>query len=33
VIGEFGIGLAIAGAITGFLFWRRRGELPRADAH
>jgi membrane protease YdiL (CAAX protease family) len=33
VIGEFGIGLAIAGAITGFLFWRRRGELPGGDAH
>jgi membrane protease YdiL (CAAX protease family) len=30
VIGEFGIGLAIAGAVTGYLFWRRRGDLPPA---
>jgi membrane protease YdiL (CAAX protease family) len=30
VIGEFGIGLAIAGAVSGYVFWRRRGELPAA---
>ena len=28
VTGEFGIGLALAGAGVGYLFWRRRTELP-----
>lgn len=33
VIGEFGIGLALAGVVVGYLFWRRRGEvtLPEAE--
>lgn len=26
---EFGMGLALAGAILGYLFWRRRGDLPK----
>ncbi len=30
VTGEFGIGLAVAGVVVAFLFWRRRGELPAA---
>ena len=30
VIGEFGIGLALAGIVIAYLFWRRRGELPVA---
>jgi membrane protease YdiL (CAAX protease family) len=32
VIGEFGIGLALAAVVVGWLFWRRRGELPDAAA-
>jgi hypothetical protein len=28
VIGEFGIGLAVAGLVVAFLCWRRRGQLP-----
>jgi membrane protease YdiL (CAAX protease family) len=28
VLGEFGAGLALAAAVTGYLFWRRRHELP-----
>jgi len=28
IIDEFGIGLAIAGIVLAFLFWRKRNELP-----
>jgi membrane protease YdiL (CAAX protease family) len=28
VVGEFGIGLAAAAVIVGYLFWSRRGQLP-----
>ena len=27
ITGEFGVGLALAAAVTGYLFWRRRGVL------
>ncbi len=29
---EFGIGLALAYTVAAWYFWRRRGELPRAEA-
>ena len=32
VVDEFGIGLAIALALLGYLFWRKRGELTRPFA-
>jgi uncharacterized protein len=32
VIDEFGIGLALAGLIVGWLFWRRQADLPLASA-
>lgn len=28
LIGEFGAGLAVVGALVGFLFWRQRRQLP-----
>lgn len=32
LIGEFGAGLALTGALVGFLFWRKRADLPAASA-
>jgi len=32
VIDEFGIGLALAGLLVGWLFWRRRAALPSVAA-
>jgi hypothetical protein len=29
LIGEFGIGLALAAVVMAFLFWQRRSELPQ----
>jgi hypothetical protein len=28
VIDEFGIGLALVAVLVGYLFWRKRAELP-----
>jgi uncharacterized protein len=30
VRGEFGVALAVLGLVTGYLFWRRRADLPAA---
>ena len=30
LIGEFGAGLALAGALVGLYYWRKRSELPPA---
>lgn len=32
VIDEFGVGLALAGLVVAYLFWRKRGELPPLPA-
>jgi membrane protease YdiL (CAAX protease family) len=32
VIGEFGVGLALAGLLVGYLFWRGRSALPPGAA-
>jgi CAAX protease family protein len=31
VIGEFGVGLAIAAVVTAYLFWCRRNQLSSRD--
>jgi hypothetical protein len=28
LVGEFGIGTALGSALIGYVFWRRRNELP-----
>ena len=33
IIGEFGCGLVIAGAVVGYLAWRKRSGLPRGIVH
>ena len=33
IIGEFGIGLVVTGGLTGYLFWRKRRDLPERVLH